>query len=260
MKKLISILLIAITLISLCGCSKDVPKNAVFSPEDLQNKKAGILTDTPTHCYFSKFQEMGINVISYTDSNVILNDVASGSLDCAIMDEKLAKDETSPFAKTKILDTPVLSEDFSIITALESVSLLSIIDSTLGTLIEEGIVKDITKNYFSDKEYIYTSPEDIQYSATLTLAVNAIGKPFAYYDENNQLVGMDIDIARAICDRMGVELSVVDADGSNLYDFIRSGRADFAMGCLAKTEETQDIVGFSQSYYTCTQVIIVRKK
>lgn len=260
MKKIISLLLIPVAFLSLCGCSRGAPENAVFSPEDLTGKQTGVLTDTPTYCYVTEFEEMGINIKDYTDSRVILNDVESGSLDCAIMDEKLAEDELSIFSSAKILDTPVIEADLSIITALESASLLSVIDSTLGTLIEDGIIEDITDNYFGGREFIYTSPEDIQYSGTLSLAVNAIGKPFAYYNEDGELAGMDIDIARAVCDSMGVELTIVDANGDDLYDCVRSGRADLAMGCLSKNEETQDLVGFSQSYYTSTQVIVVRKK
>lgn len=260
MKKIISIILITVTLISLCGCSRGAPGNVVFSPDDLPGKKTGVLTDSTTDYFVAEFEKKGVSIRPYGDSRVILNDVESGSLDCAIMDIELAEDELSVFSRAKILDTPAVEADLSIITALESASLLSVIDSTLGELIDDGIVGKITNNYFGGREYIYSSPEDIEYSGTLTLAVNAIGKPFAYYDETGALTGMDIDIARAVCDKMGVELKVVDANGSDLYDYVRSGKADLAMGCLYKNKDTEELVGFSQSYYTSTQVIIVRKK
>lgn len=260
MKKIISFLLTAAAFVSLCGCSGGAPENRVFSVDDLHGKQAGIVVDTPTYCCLADYEEMGINLRSYTDSGIIIKDVESGSLDCAIMDEYLARDELSVFSSAKILEPPILEADYSIITALESASLLSVIDSNVSALIEDGTVKAITDNYSGGKEYIYTSPTDVQYDGVLTLAVNAIGKPFAYYDEVGVLTGMDIDIARAVCDRMGVELKIVDAEEADLYGFIRSGKADLAMGCLTKNEETQELVGFSQPYYTCTQVIIVRKK
>ncbi len=260
MKKLISILLIAFIFISLCGCSNDIPGNAVFSSEDLPNKSVGLPYDTSAYCYAAKLEEMGCITEGYSSTSAIIDDVASGRLDCAVMNLELAEDEISLFSKVKMLDTPVISDNIAIITALESVTLLSVIDSTLATLIEDGTIEDIIDNYINAKEYIYTSPEDIQHSGTIKLAVNPIGKPFAYYDENGELAGMDIDIAQAICDRMGVELQVLDANGNDLYDFIRSGRADFGMGCLTENEDTIGLVGFTQSYYTCEQVIIVRKK
>lgn len=260
MKKLISLLLIAGSLFTLCSCSKDIPGNAVFSPEDLPGKTVGVPFDTSAYCYSESFEEIGIALEGYSSSSAIINDVASGRLDCAIMNRELAEDEVSAFSKVKILDEAVISENLAIITAFESASLLSVIDNTLGTLIENGTIEDIIDNYINGKEFIYTSPEDIQYSGSIKLAVNPIGKPFAYYNELGELAGMDIDIARAICDIMGVELQIVDADGNDLYDFIRSGRADFALGCLTKNEDTEELVGFTQSYYTCEQVIIVRKK
>lgn len=260
MKKIISILLTAVALMSMCSCSDGAPENRVFSAEDLSGKQVGVVADTPSYCYLADFEEMGISLRSYTDSGIIISDVESGSLDCAVMDKYLAKDELSIFSKAKILEPPLLEADYSIITALESASLLSVIDSTLSLLTDEGTIEAITDNYLGRKEYVYTSPDDIQYSGTLTLAVNAVGKPFAYYDESGALTGMDIDIAKAVCDRMEVELNVVETDGGNLFNYIRRGKADFAMGCLTKNEETQDLVGFSQPYYTCIQVIIVRKK
>lgn len=260
MKKIISLLLIAVTLIALCGCSNDISKNAVFSPDDLTGKTVGIPNNTSTHCYLANFDELGAIVEVYSSSDSVVNDVASGRLDCAIMNRELAEDEISVFSKVKILDKAVISDELAIITALESAPLLSVIDSTLAGLIKDGTVKKIINNYVNDKEYSYTSPENIQYSGSIKLAVNNIGKPFAYYDDNGELSGMDIDIAKAICDKIGVELQIIDAEGNNLYDFVRSGKADFALGCLSKNKDTQDLVGFTQSYYTCEQVIIVRKK
>ncbi len=90
--------------------------------------------------------------------------------------------------------------------------------------------------------------------------MNAIGKPYAYYGSMGNLVGMDIDIARALCDYMGVELVVRDAGGGDLREFVRSGKADLAMGCLVANDKDMELVDFSQTYYTSTQVIIVRKK
>lgn len=259
MKKIISLLLLAASLFALCGCSKDIPGNAVFSPDDLPNKRVGVPFDTSAYCYLEDYEEIGCVVEGYSSVSAVIDDVASGRLDCAIMNRELAEDEVSAFSKVKILEEAVISENLAIITAFESASLLSVIDSTLGTLIENGTIEDIIDNYINGKEFIYTSPEDIQYSGSIKLAVNAIGKPFAYY-ENGEISGMDIDIARAICDTMGVELQIVDAEGDDLYEFIRSGRADFALGCLSQNEETEELVGFTQSYYTCEQVIIVRKK
>ncbi|MBE6949091.1 MAG: transporter substrate-binding domain-containing protein [Ruminococcaceae bacterium] len=260
MKKIISMLLIAVALLSLCGCSRGAPENQVFSPSDLEGKQTGIVTDSTTGYFLSDLEKLGINVRTYTDARVAVNDVESGSLDCAIMDEETAKDQLSMFSSSEILDTPVIDAELSIVTALESASLLSVIDSTLGELIDDGIVNRIANNYLGGKEYVYKSPEDIEYSGTLKLAVNAIGQPFAFYNVQGELVGMDIDIARAVCDEMGVELTVVDAGGEDLYGYIRSGKADLAMGCLYKNDSTKDLVSFSQSYYTSTQVIVVRKK
>lgn len=259
MRRIIAFLLMIICLVSLCACSKDKVANTVFSPEDLPGKMAGVLENTPAYCNRENFEDNGMSIRSYTDSQLILDALVSGTLDCAIMDDYAAESLITRFSKVEILEEPAVSENYSIITAPESAALLSVIDRAMDALILDGTITSIVDSYISGTDYTYTSPADIHYDNSITLAVNTIGVPFAYHNEYGEIVGMDIDIARAVCDYMGVGLTIRDAGGDNLYSFIRRGSADFAMGQLVKTDETQDLVGFSQSYYTCTQVIIVRK-
>ena len=52
---------------------------------------------------------------------------------------------------------------------------------------------------------------------TLTMATNAAFPPYEYYDdETGEVTGIDVEIAQAICDKLGYELEVVDADFDSL--------------------------------------------
>ncbi|MBQ6539640.1 MAG: transporter substrate-binding domain-containing protein [Oscillospiraceae bacterium] len=260
MKRIISVLLVIGCLLSLCACSGSVKRNTVYSADDLKDKQVGILSDTTTYHYLSDFENAGINVRSYSDEDIMLSDTAAGLIDCAVMDEARAAVSLENYSKLKALDPPAITEEYSIVTALESASMLEVLNSAVESLTLDGTIQSIIDSYTVGTEYVYTSPEDMEYSGSLTLGVNAIGKPYAYYGAMGNLTGMDIDIARALCDKMGVELNVRDAEGSDLVQFIRSGKADIAMGRLAATEANAELVYYSETYYTCSQVIIVRKK
>jgi polar amino acid transport system substrate-binding protein len=260
MKRSITILLIMGCLITMCACSGGVAKNTVYSAEDLMDKQVGILSDTPTYHYLSGFENAGVNIRSFTNEDVMLGDISAGLLDCAVMDEVRANAAVESYSKLKVLEDPAIIQEFSVVTALESSSLLKVINDAIDTLTLDGTIKEITDGYILGTDYVYVSPEDIEYSGSLTLGVNAIGKPYANYGSMGNLVGMDIDIARALCDYMGVELVVRDAGGGDLREFVRSGKADLAMGCLVANDKDMELVDFSQTYYTSTQVIIVRKK
>jgi len=93
---------------------------------------------------------------------------------------------------------------------------------------------------------------------TLVMATSADFPPFQYY-EGDQIVGLDVDIAKAIVERLGFELKIEDMNFNSIIPALQAHRADFAMSAMTKTEERAQMIDFSVSYYTGRQVIIVRE-
>ena len=81
---------------------------------------------------------------------------------------------------------------------------------------------------------------------TLTMATNASFPPYEYV-EGDQVVGIDPEIAAAVCEKMGYDLEIVV-----------SGKYDFSMAGMTVTEERKQMVSFSNTYATGVQVIIVK--
>ena len=93
---------------------------------------------------------------------------------------------------------------------------------------------------------------------TLTMATNAAFPPYEYYDdETGEVTGIDVEIAQAICDKLGYELEVVDADFDSLVPGVQSGKYDFSMAGMTVTEDRLESVNFSDTYATGVQVVIV---
>ena len=93
---------------------------------------------------------------------------------------------------------------------------------------------------------------------TLTMATNASFPPYEYY-EGDQVVGIDADIAYAVCAEMGYDLQILDLDFNAIINAVTSGKADFGMAGMTVTEERQQSVAFSISYATGVQSIIVKE-
>lgn len=259
MKKFISALIVSACLLMLTSCSGGRVKNTVFTPEDLPNKRVGILNDTTTIHYLSDFEDDGMIVTPYWDSDEMLDDVTGGRLDCAVIDGAKSEGALTGHSRLKLLEEPARDDGYSIVTARESSSMMKLIDNALGELIADGTIQSIIDSYIQGTDYKYQSSDDGEHDRSLTLALNYIGRPFAYTDENGQAAGIDIDVARAVCDKIDAGLVIRDGKGDDLIYMVRSGRADFALGRLTKTEENEELAAFSQPYYTCRQVIIVRK-
>ena len=93
---------------------------------------------------------------------------------------------------------------------------------------------------------------------TLTMATNASFPPYEYV-EGDQVVGIDPEIAAAVCEKMGYDLEIVDTEFDSLISGVASGKYDFVMAGMTVTEERQQMINFSDSYATGIQSVIVKE-
>ena len=91
------------------------------------------------------------------------------------------------------------------------------------------------------------------------MATNAFFPPYEFY-EGDKVVGIDPMLAKAICDKLGYELEILDCEFDVIINNVNSGKADFGMAGMTITEKRLESVNFSDPYTTSTQVIIVRNK
>ncbi|MFT4105163.1 MAG: basic amino acid ABC transporter substrate-binding protein [Lacrimispora sp.] len=92
----------------------------------------------------------------------------------------------------------------------------------------------------------------------LIMVTNAEFPPYEFRD-NNEIVGIDADIARAIADKLGMELEIQDMAFDSLIPAIQSGKADFAAAGMTVNEDRKKNVDFTDTYAEAAQVIIVKE-
>lgn len=92
----------------------------------------------------------------------------------------------------------------------------------------------------------------------IVMVTNAEFPPYEYH-ENDTIVGIDADIARAVAEQMGVELEIQDMAFDSLIPAIQSGKADFAAAGMTVDEDRLKNVDFTDTYAQAAQVIIVKK-
>ena len=79
-------------------------------------------------------------------------------------------------------------------------------------------------------------------------------------DEGDDIVGIDADIAQAICDKLGYELKIEDMEFDAIIAAVSSGKADFGAAGMTVTEDRLKNIDFTDTYATASQVIVVRNK
>lgn len=102
------------------------------------------------------------------------------------------------------------------------------------------------------------TPDDTQEPAVLHMATEGTFPPYEYYD-NGQLVGIDIEVAGAIAEKLGMKLEVVDIAFDSIVSGVQAGKYDMGMAGMTVNEERLEQVNFSDSYSTGIQVVIVKE-
>ena len=94
-------------------------------------------------------------------------------------------------------------------------------------------------------------------SGKLTMATEATFPPYEYYD-GDAIVGIDVEVAQAIADKLGMELEVTDIAFDSIIPGVQTGKYDMGMAGMTVTDERKEQVNFSDSYATGVQVVIVK--
>ena len=92
----------------------------------------------------------------------------------------------------------------------------------------------------------------------LSMATEATFPPYEYYD-GDAIVGIDVEIAQAIADKLGLELQVTDIAFDSIIPGVQSGKYDLGLAGMTVTDERLEQVNFSDSYATGVQVVIVKE-
>ena len=92
----------------------------------------------------------------------------------------------------------------------------------------------------------------------LTMATELTFEPYEYKN-GDKAVGIDIEIAEAICAKLGKKLEVVDIAFGSIIPSIESKKYDFGMAGITVNEERINQVNFTDSYATGVQVVIVNE-
>ena len=112
----------------------------------------------------------------------------------------------------------------------------------------------------TEEDTASTTPtiDRIKAAGELVMLTNAAFAPFEYLGDNNQVAGVDADIAKMIADEIGVELKIVDMDFDGILMALTQGMGDLGVAGMTATSERRESVDFSINYVDAAQVIIVR--
>lgn len=263
--KTLSIMLtvvITTTLLSACGSKKD-------------DIKIGLVTGTT---YGEKAKEYSkiTEIKTYKDDNLSLQELMNGRIDGVITDKLvgLYGIKQANYSNLKIVGDLIYTETIAAAVRQEDDSLRQAINKAIAEIISEGKYGELSNKYFGKDilegiDYKKTFPNDepatddslarVKKAGKITFALSGGYPPFNFFTENDELTGFDVDMGKAIAEKLGVKYEPVTADFSGLLEGLRSGRYDGILGSMAVTDERSKAIDFTDPYYYSGAQLIVNK-
>lgn len=161
-------------------------------------------------------------------------------------------------AKTaKVIDIDLTNEEYAFGVDKDQPELLEKVNAFIKEIKDNGKFDEICSHYFGDGEPV--GVESAAYDASkdqLVVATNAAFEPFEYMI-GDKYAGIDMEIAGALAEYLGVELVVQNMDFDAVCLSVGQHKCDVAMAGLTVKPDREEYVTFSDSYYSASQQLIV---
>lgn len=93
----------------------------------------------------------------------------------------------------------------------------------------------------------------------LTMSTNAAFPPYEMTTDSGDFEGIDVEIAAAIAEKLGLELDILDTDFDSALLAVNQGKSDMVMAGVSVTDDRLLVMDFSDTYATGIQVVIVKE-
>lgn len=250
----------AFMMIFMAGCNS-VPANTVHSLDDLEGKKIGVQLKTTGDVYATDIKDAEVQ--RFNRGYDAVQALREGEVDAVMLDDAPAKVFVGEFGDLKILEEPYADEEYGIAVGKDNPELLQKINTALAKLKSDGVIDSIAEAWLEkdEKESAYDGQTAESYpGGNLLMVTNAEFPPYESMLDDGTIVGIDVDIMKALCDEMDMKLQVEHTAFDSLIASVERKTADVAVAAMTINADRLEHVDFSDTYMTAKQVIIVRSK
>lgn len=254
--------------------------------EEMAGQSMGLVAGSLQAIFMEKYNEehpdqaIQLEYID-TDGANIIREVASGRYDMTIYSTTYLQDVMDTFG-LDLVGHPIENEDeiqppgayFLYNQNAESLELRNDIDQVLAQLREEGTLAAISEKHFGQddtqlteemigkneaiNQEVLTQLGETEAVSQVIVGTSGQTKPLNYFDDNNNLVGLEIDILEEIDRRLNeIEITYEITEFASLFAGLDSGKFDLVSNNLGENEERREKFLFSLYPYAITHNVIV---
>lgn len=252
-------MLLLLVILTFAACSSNNGAKSVKTLKDVKGSRIGVQLGTTSDMLSSELEKKypDTRVERFNKSADAIQALTQGKIDCTIMDEQPAKAFCKTTPQLNILPEEFGHDDMAICISRNNSQLLHDINRALAELHAAGTDTAIINAHIERGMTVaYKKDETVTRNGIIRFGVNATFQPFEYYDKG-RVVGIDIDLAQAICDRLGRDMEIVDMEFDAIITSVQTGKVDAGISGITVTEDRKKNVSFSQPYAAVSQVVVV---
>jgi len=265
----IALMLAAAAILIMAGCSKTSGKADIQKPEDMAGKRIGVQVGTTADESAEKYlKNFKFDVVKYDQILQTLTDLKTGRLDGIIVDEVVARYNVAKDPKSfKITGSKLTSEPIGICFTRSNEAFRDQVDDIIVGLREEGILKKISEKWFgmdltanvegaaAKKTGKGTVPKD---KKVLKVGIDDVYPPMEFKDDKNVTVGFDVDLAREIAGKLGMDIEFVSTAWDGIFTSLNTSKFDCIISAVSINPERQKNFALTRPYIANAQVIVVK--
>ena len=184
----------------------------------------------------------------------------NGNLDAVVVDEGPAGELVKANKGVKLIDIRLTDEEYAFGVDKNNDELLNKVNEFITKAMSDGTIEGIMNKYFNEEGEITgiesAALDNSRADEQLVVATNAAFPPFEY-TLGDKFAGIDMEIAAALADYLGMELVIQNMDFESVVTSVGKNGVDIAMAGLTVSEKRKLSVNFSESYYEASQMVLV---
>ena len=220
-------------ILAACGSESSETRKQLKSKADLKGAVIGVQLGTTSDGLATELEKKGdgTKVERYNKGADAIQALLQGKIDCMVTDEAPAKAFKRVNPSLHILPDTFDASSFAICVAKDHAELQQSINRAIRILKENGVIDSIVNRHLErgiavaykpkTSDVKKMGPEELQHlglKKSLRFATNATFEPFEYY-QDGKIVGIDVDVANAIGDEMGVDVEILDMEFDAIITF-----------------------------------------
>ncbi len=265
MKKILLVLVcLVMSACMFAGCAQKDPDDA--NGGDKNGYSVGVQSGTTGQFYIEGSEDLefegfsNITLRKFNNAGLAVKDMLNGNLDAVVVDEGPAGALVKANKGIKLIDIRLTDEEYAFGVDKNNDELLNKVNEFITKAMSDGTIEGIMNKYFNEEGEITgiesAALDNSRADEQLVVATNAAFAPFEY-TLGDKFAGIDMEIAAALADYLGMELVIQNMDFESVVTSVGKNGVDIAMAGLTVSEKRKLSVNFSESYYEASQMVLV---